>query len=248
MSFRILWILFALICLAFPGSVQNAELGVVVNTEQAYAGYTFVAPQINSLAYVIDNEGRVIRQWDFGSRTREVHLLENGNLLVVRSARDIMDYTLMPRGFPPDGGFAEFTWDGELISEFAFTDAERHHHHGVDILPNGNIIAVVRQYYHIDEAIAMGLNPAIVAEHFDGIEYFLPDTIVEIDLAQGEVLWIWNPMDHLIQALDPALPNYGAVSEHPQRIDINYQSYYLKGITSTQSAGAGNWMHANMVM
>lgn len=247
MSFRILWILFALICLAFPGSVQNAELGVVVNTEQAYAGYTFVAPQINSLAYVIDNEGRVIRQWDFGSRTREVHLLENGNLLVVRSARDIMDYTLMPRGFPPDGGFAEFTWDGELISEFAFTDAERHHHHGVDILPNGNIIAVVRQYYHIDEAIAMGLNPAIVAEHFDGIEYFLPDTIVEIDLAQGEVLWIWNPMDHLIQALDPALPNYGAVSEHPQRIDINYQSYYLKGITSTQSAGAGNWMHANMV-
>ncbi len=245
--FRIMCVVCALTCFVIPTLSQSDDLGVLVNTAQAYAGYTFVAPQVNSLAYVIDNEGRVIHEWDFGSRTREIHLLENGNLLVVRSARDIMDYTLMPRGYPPDGGFAEFTWDGELVREFAFTDAERHHHHGIDILPNGNIIAVVRQYYPIDDAIAMGLDPAIVEEHFDGLTYFLPDTIAEIDLAQGEVVWRWDPMDHLIQDIDSALPNYGVVSENPQRIDINYQSYYLKGITPTQAAGAANWMHANMV-
>lgn len=247
MIMRILWITLAPTFFAIPNIAQNDELGVLVNTEQAYNGYTFIAPQVNSLAYVIDNEGRVIRQWDFGSRTREIHLLENGNLIVVRSAHDSMDFTLMPRGYPPDGGFAEFTWDGELLREFAFTDAERHHHHGIDILPNGNIIVVVRQYYHINEAIAMGLNPGIVAEHFGDIEFFLPDTIQEIDLASGEVVWRWDPMDHLIQDYDSILPNYGVVADNPQRININYQSYYLKGITPTQAAGAGNWTHTNVV-
>lgn len=247
MLIRIIALAFALAAHVIPGVAQADGAGVVINTEEAFDGYTFVAPQVNSLAYAIDNEGRVIQQWDFGTQTREMHLLDNGNLLVVRSARDIMDYSLMPMGYPPDGGFAEFTWDGELLREFAFTDAERHHHHGIDIMPNGNIIAVVRRYYHIDDAIALGLNPAIVEGHFDGREYFLPDTVVEIDMKSGETVWQWDPMDHLIQDLDTALPNFGVASDNPQRIDINYQSYYLKGITPTQAAKAANWMHGNMV-
>ena len=244
---RFACVLFLLVFVASAVIGQENSLGVLVNSDQAFDGYTFIAPQVNSLGYAIDNQGRVINEWDFGSRTREVHLLDNGNLLVVRSARDYMNYTLMPRGFPPDGGFAEFTWDGELVWEFAFTDAEHHHHHGIDVLPNGNIIAIVRKYYHIDDAIAAGLDPAIVAEGYDGSELFLPDTVMEIDRELGEVVWVWNPMDHLIQDFDETLPNFGAAAANPQRIDINYQSYYLKGIVPPQAAGAANWMHANSV-
>jgi hypothetical protein len=235
------------LAMLWPSLAQEDGLGVLVNEEKALDGYTFIAPQVNSLAYIIDNEGRVIRQWDFGSSTREMHLLDSGNILVVRSARDIMDYTLMPKGYPPDGGFAEFTWDGELVWEYNFVDAELHQHHGIDVLPNGNIIAVVRKYYHIDDAIALGLDPAIVEAQFDGSELFLPDAIMEVDRVNSEIVWVWDPMDHLVQELDENLPNYGDVSLRPERIDINYQPYYLKGIANDQSAGAADWTHTNMV-
>lgn len=240
-------ILFSLVAFASTSFSQSHELGVIVNSEQAFDGYTFVAPQVNTLGYVIDNEGRVIQQWDFGHRTREMHLLDNGNVLVVRSAQHLMDYSLLPKGYPPDGGFAEYTWNGELVWEYNFVDAERHQHHGIDILPNGNILAVVRQYYSIDDAIAMGLNPVIAEEHFYGSRLFLPDTIMELDRATDDIIWIWDPFDHLIQEFDESLTNYGDVSEHPERIDINYQSYYLKGITPHQAAGAADWTHTNMV-
>lgn len=93
----------------------------------------------------------------------------------------------------------------------------------------------------------MGLDPAIVDEHFDDNELFLPDIIVEIEKSSKEVVWIWDPWDHLIQAHEEELPNFGIVSANPGRVDINYQSYYLKNTVSGQAAGAANWMHANMV-
>ena len=40
----------------------------------------------------------------------------------------------------------------------------------------------------------------------------------------GEIVWEWHAWDHLVQDVDRALPNYGEVSEHPERIDVNYGS------------------------
>ena len=216
---------------------QDGALGILVNDERALDGYALIAPQADSLAYMIDNEGRVIKQWDFGAATREMHLLENGNILVVRSAQHIMDHSLMPEGYTPDGGIAEFSWDGELLWEYNFVDARLHQHHGIDVLPNGNVIAIIRQYIHIDDAIDMGLDPAIVEAYWEGSELLLPDIVIELDGAAGEIVWKWDPWNHLIQEFNDQLPNYGDVSEHPERIDINYQSYYLKGIAPNRAGG-----------
>ena len=231
------------------GLAQNEEVrtGVLIHEEQALDGYTFIAPLINSSAYAIDNQGRVVQQWDFGGRTREIHLLDNGNLMVVRAARDEIDESLYDLGYPPDGAVAEYTWDGALVWERAFTSAERRHHHGIDILPNGNVLALLWDYYPLDDAIAKGLSPAIVAASFEEEEVFLPDVVVEIDNPSGEIVWEWRPWDHLIQNLDQDLPNFGLISGNPQRIDINYEQYYLKGIPLKWSAGPADWMHSNSV-
>jgi hypothetical protein len=37
----------------------------------------------------------------------------------------------------------------------------------------------------------------------------------------GKIVWQWNLWDHLVQDYDPKKSNYGGVSEHPGRIDIN---------------------------
>ncbi|MFO0006089.1 MAG: aryl-sulfate sulfotransferase, partial [bacterium] len=51
----------------------------------------------------------------------------------------------------------------------------------------------------------------------------------------GEVVWFWNSWDNLIQDVDPAKPNYGVVSENPNRIDIN------------AGGNRSDWLHANSV-
>lgn len=230
-----------------PGLAQESELGVLVNLEQALDGYTFIAPRDDGQAYVVDNAGGVIKEWDFGALTREIHFLESGNVVVVKGSNVELDKTYIGLGYPSDGAVAEYTWDGDLVWEYPFLDPTWRHHHGIDILPNGNFVAIVWDYYLLDEAIAMGLDPAIAAEIFPDDEAIFPDTIVEIDPASGDAVWEWRSWDHLVQNLDPDLPDYAEPSARPERLDINYHQYTAKDIPASWSAGPADWHHSNMV-
>ena len=226
---------------------QEEGLGVLVHKERALDGYTLIAPQFDNNVYLIDNDGRLVNKWDIGSFTREAHLLENGNIVVVKAPEDEIDKSLFELGYSPDGAVAEYTWDGDLVWEYAFLGANRHQHHGIDVLPNGNVLAIIWDYHPLEEALVMGLDPAIAEEIFLDVKTFLPDVIVEIDRLNGEIVWTWNAWDHLIQNVDENLPNFGAPSANPQRIDINYQKYALKELSTDWSAGPADWMHVNSV-
>lgn len=224
---------------------QEEARGVLVNSEGTMDGYILVAPQFDQHAYLIDNEGRVINDWDFGSVTREAHLLENGNIMVVKAPEDELDKTLFELGYNPDGAVAEYAWDGDLVWEYAFVGAERRHHHGIDILPNGNILALVWDYYHLDEAVARGLHPDIVAYSFEELDSFLPDTVLEFNPASGEVVWEWQAWDHLVQDTDENLPGFGSPSAHPRRLNINYERYAVKGFPVISNSQPHDWLHSN---
>lgn len=228
-------------------SLAQDNVGVRVNSDGALDGYTLVAPLDNSEAYLIDNDGRVVAEWDFGALTGEIHLLDNGNLLAVRSANVELDKSLIELGYDGNGAIAEYSWDGEMVWEYNFLDPARRHHHGIDILPNGNILALVWDYHHIDEALARGLDPEIAATLFDELESFLPDSVVEINRESSEIVWEWRAWDHLVQDLDQSLPNFGSPSAHLGRLDINYHQYLAKGIPANWSAGPHDWLHSNMV-
>ena len=246
--FRYLMLVMSFVAtITFSGLAQENERGVLVNKPGAFNGYTFIAPHFNNSAYVIDNEGRVINEWDIGAFTREIHLLDNGNVMVVRSSPEELIKSLIPLGYEVDGAVAEYTWDGDKVWEYVFRHPLKRHHHGIQVMPNGNILALIWDYYHIDEALAMGLDPAIVDTTFEGIDHFLPDSIVEIDRASNEIIWEWKAWDHLIQHLDASLPNYGEPSANAHRIDINYEQYTLKDLPLDWSAGPADWMHSNMV-
>ena len=158
----------------------------------------------------------------------KIHLLDNGNVMLVRASPEELIKSFIPLGYEPDGAIAEYTWDGDLVWEYVFSNPLKRHHHGIDVLPNGNILALIWEYYHIDEARTMGLDPAIIEATLADYDHFLPDSIVEIERANGEIVWEWRAWDHLIQDVDENLPNYGAPSTNPQRIDINYEQYSLK--------------------
>lgn len=55
----------------------------------------------------------------------------------------------------------------------------------------------------------------------------------------AEIIWQWSVWDHLIQDTDPALPDYGSIADHPERIDINY--------IGEGHDTEGNWLHVNAI-
>ena len=246
---RILLVALTLFALAAaPMSLaQDAPRGVLTHTTQALEGYTLVAPQIDSKVYLIDNAGQVVHEWEVGSRSREAHLRDNGNIMVVQSAHADIDFSLFDLGYAPDGAIAEYSWDGELLWKRAFLGSLQHQHHGIDILPNGNVLALLWDFHPIDEAYAMGLDPAFVEAVYGGDDYFLPDLVVEIESGSGDIVWTWDAFDHLIQNFDSSLPNYGQPADNPQRIDINYHQYAVKNLALDWSAGQADWMHSNAV-
>ena len=233
-----LLILFILLLLVFPASAQEERtVGVLVNTEAAYEGYTLFSPMNTPSVYLMDNEGRIIHTWEIENTeaVMEAHLRENGNLVVVAKPRDAA-----PSSTRQDGSIREYTWDNQFVWEYHHQFAVRglNQHHAIDILPNGNILAIARKRRPINEALAMGLKPAFSAMLQK--QPLLVDIIVEIDPLTNEIVWQWDPWDHLAQGLDADLPNYGEISQRPRRIDINYQPRLIEYMKP-------DWLHVNSV-
>ena len=204
----------------------------------------------NENVHLMDNDGRVIHTWTIEQTAGvlEAHLLENGNLIVVARPRNEADATLIPVSNFFTGSIREYTWDNEFVWEVEFIGAETHQHHAIDIMPNGNILAILWDYHSLDEALAMGLDPELIDIELKDHPYLLPDRIIEIDCSTGEWVWQWDAWDHLVQDRDPDLPNYGAVDDHPRRVDINYHDWFSRGGSPrTNELGGGDWMHSNSV-
>jgi len=210
-------------------------VGLFVNEEGSYNGYTLFAPLQYRTTYLIDNAGRLVQSWDSAyTPGNSVYLLENGNLL--RTAT-------LPRG--PNSKFGaggaggrveEFTWDGTLVWEFEYSSDQHLQHHDIERLPNGNVLMIAWAHKTAAEAVAAGRDPDLLA---DGELW--PDHIIEVEptgAAGGNIVWEWHVWDHLIQDFDPTKDNYGVVADHPELIDLNFDG---------ASRGQADWNHINSV-
>lgn len=131
------------------------------------------------------------------------------------------------------GSIKEYTWDGELVWSYDYAGDTYQQHHDIEPMPNGNILLIAWETITAEEALAAGMRPDQLP---DG-DTLWPDHIVEIDPKTDEIVWKWRVWDHLIQDYDPSLPNYGVISEHSERIDINYNDQRV----------LGDWQHSNSI-
>lgn len=212
-------------------SAQSQTVGLFNYQQEAWEGYTLFAPLRGTSAYLIDNCGRLVNEWE-NDRVpgNTVILLENGQLL--RTER-ISNPVMQVGG---SGGRIEMVdWDGNITWEFVYSDSMVLHHHEALQLPNGNILLLAIERRSLNEAFSLGRNPAIT-----GASEFWPEQIVEIEPVgsdSGTVVWKWNIWDHLVQDYDSTLPNYGSIADHPELLDINF----------TFSANSEDWLHANAI-
>lgn len=204
-----------------PGAdTRERRSGLSVSDAGAFPGYSLVAPMNSTTTYLIDMEGRVVHRWESDcTPALSAYLLANGHLLRPGASRG------GSRGGPGAGGrIQQFSWEGELVWDFSFDAARYQPHHDICPLPNGNVLVIAWDTKSSEEAIAAGRIPEAVRGQF------LADCILEVrptGTTSGEIVWEWHAWDHVIQEVDETRPNYGDVSEHPERIDINFGTNVL---------------------
>jgi hypothetical protein len=203
-------------------SLQGPTELLYWDEERVWDGYTLFASR--GASYLIDMQGQVVHTWRIGTTPR---LLDNGNLL--DATKDD------PGGF---GGFRELDWDGNVVWEYEEKRPGYAPHHDWVRIFNKELGAPTTLYIanrsvSHEQAIAAGADPA--RGPYDGAQM---DAIVEIDM-DGNVVWEWWFLDHVVQDENPDWPNYSGpgktVADVPGRIDINMPGHPLKR----------GWLHCN---
>ncbi|APQ17937.1 aryl-sulfate sulfotransferase [Maribacter hydrothermalis] len=203
---------------------STGELGTVTFYNKALVEdhYILVNDAAANSVYLMDKNADLIYQWPLGDRIigNDVLLLNDGTLLASLES-DNPDFQ-----FGGQGGIIQIIdKNGEALWNFDYSNSEHRSHHDVELLTNGNILAIAWEKMTAEEAIANGYK-------LDTPIY--PESIIEVNPTTNEIVWEWHSKDHLIQNFDETKLNYGSVEDNPQLIDLNYVE------TTT-----GNIMHAN---
>lgn len=210
---------------------QNGLL--TYDASRTYEGYTLAFPHNQSSVYIIDNCGAVVHQWDDEATFRPgntAYLKEDGNLLRLKRLAAVGQDAIWAGG---GGDIIEIVdWDGNSLWSFSQNNDTLRLHHDVALIPNGNILAISWEKLTKEEAIALGRDSTKISQ-----DQLWPDYIFEIDPSTSQIVWEWHTMDHVIQDFDSTKSNYGVIADHPELVDLNYDT----------SNGAADWMHSNAI-
>ncbi len=180
--------------------------------------------------YLMQNEETIINEWRHLTRPSSIaYLLPDSTLL----------YPTTIDGRPNGGKIIRYDWHGNILWQYQFTDSPYAFHHDIEPLPNGNILLLAWEIISMNEAINHG--------RVDINSDMWPEVIIEIQPQpnnNAEVVWRWHAWDHLIQDINPELPNYGELHDNPHRLNINMGSL---GGGHQNNNGNGEWFHANSI-
>ena len=200
---------------------------------QSYQGYTMIYPHNQPNVYLLDNCGEIVHVWEDDAQFRPgntAYLLDNGNLVKTKRNAAVGQDSIWAGG---GGAIIEIrTWDNDLLWSYELNDPSARLHHDVEVMPNGNILAIAGESVTEAEAIENGRDPATINQ---GAVW--PDYIFEIDPNTDEIVWEWHVWDHLIQDFDSTKANYGVISDNPGLVDINLDT----------NDGKADWLHSNAI-
>lgn len=200
---------------------------------QAFDGYNLLYPHNQPHVYLLDNCGEIVHVWEDELNFRPgntAYLLEDGRLVKTKRPAIIAGDAIWAGG---GGATVEIVdWDNNSLWSFTLNNDSLRLHHDIEVLPNGNILMISWELKTALEAVEAGRDPDLLT---DGELW--PDFIIEINPATDEVVWEWHVWDHLIQDYDPTKANFGVVADHPEKVDLNWDT----------SNGADDWMHTNSI-
>lgn len=217
---------------------QTQTVGLFTRTVGSYdSGYILFPPVFNcDTTYLIDRCGKLVHKWPSTyTPGADAYLLQDGSLL--RSGH--YPNTLFDSCGCGTGGIIErIDWSGNVVWHYIISDSTQVQSHDICPMPNGNILVNVWESIPASLALKVGRDPAYL-----GSRLYLPKVmeIKPLGTDSAEIVWTWRLWDHLIQERDPAKPNYGIVSDHPELANINFVNL------AAEPAKGPDWTHVNTV-
>ncbi|MFN8321810.1 MAG: aryl-sulfate sulfotransferase [Chitinophagales bacterium] len=226
--------LFPLLLLLSEFAYAQQTVGLFINSDSSYNGYTLFAPIGSTTTYLIDNCGRQIHTWASNRKPgNSVYIMNDGSIV-----RPGMAATNAVFGGGGGGGgvIEKIDWNGNLLWSYLFSDSAKMQHHDIRPLENGNVLVLAWERFDSLTAIAAGRKPTEIHDGYVWCEF-----VVELQPSgtnTGNVVWEWHLWNHLVQDYDSTKSNYGNVEDHAELLDINFA-----GDNINQS----DWIHANSI-
>lgn len=183
---------------------QEGLGNVLQNADDAYQGYTLIAPMAFNTTYLMDMDGNAVHQWESDLNPAVYpYLLEDGSIL--RGSRIKVERGERFGAGGHGGRVDRIGWDGELLWSFDYRSDKVYHHHDIEPLPNGNVLIIAWEHKTPEQALAAGRLEQLLPE--DGMWV---DHIIEVEPvgdSGGNIVWQWHVWDHL--------------GEGPRQVNIN---------------------------
>jgi hypothetical protein len=216
----------------FELNIENINNSVpfIVKELVDNTGYILAIENGKKTCYLMDHLGQKLRTWNFELPLgQDAELAPDGSLYGLFQVPDPnKDMTFGGKS----GLVRKINTLNQVVWEFKISSDNEITHHDLELLPNGNLLVLVWQRIHKEEAAQLGY----ISDH----DLFV-EKVVEINPDLDEIVWEWNSWDHIVQNKTPDHPSFGEPVDHKNKIDImyNYQSDYHRFIE------IGDIMHAN---
>jgi hypothetical protein len=224
---------FLLFLLSFKPQAQNTVGAIMVNQELVYPGYNLIFPHNQPHVYLFDNCGQLINIWEDEAQFRPgniAYLLENGNLIKCKRRNNSVSDPIWAGG---GGEIIEIRdWSNNLLHEYTLNDSLFRLHHDIAPMPNGNILLVAWEKKTRQEALEAGRRADLLPQ-----DQVWSEVILEWNPTLDSIVWEWHVWDHLIQEHNPNAENYGVITNHPELINLNFDS----------QEGHPDWLHINAI-
>lgn len=211
-----------------------------ISVEETVAtSYTLFAPLPSKETYLIDDKFNTVHSWSSNYRPGlSVYLLNNGELL--RTGSLTSKPTVFTGQYGGSAGVIEIlNWDSDVIwSKTLATDAYLCHH-DIELLPNGNILAIVWEAKSAADALALGRTQVSSDTLWADAVYEICRNSASNTCTDGEIVWRWSTWDHVIQDVYSTISNTYVtdINEHQNKVNLNY----------TNGSASPDWTHINAV-
>ncbi len=201
--------------------------------------FTLFSPLQATDTYLINELGDTVQSWQSDYRPGlSVYLLEDGTLL--RSGVSDNIDTVFAEQVGGTAGIIEILdWESNQVWSTTLSTNSYLSHHDVELLPNGNILAIVWEAKTAEQALALGRTQVADASLWADAVYEICRTSADNPCTDGEIVWRWSVWDYIVQDVDDTISAtyVSDITAHSDKVNLNYFN----------GAGSSDWTHINSI-